>query len=109
MKEVYGEYFACGYAFSSDSHGVVLDGVAIDKFQEWIHVETKLKVLGIYPNNIQNSAQNAGKTFQLDIFKIVANDKDIYFGCYEWSMCWYLFYKFTDNELARIKQSSKAN
>ena len=105
MKTIFGEYFACGHAFTSDSQGITLEGIAIDKFQEWIDVQTKYQVLGTYPKGIQDSEQNAGKTFQLDVCKVVANGKETYFGCYEWRMCWYLFYKFSNEDIVKIKNN----
>jgi hypothetical protein len=103
MKTIYGEYFACGYAFTAESEGVFIDGVAVDKFQEWIDIETKAKVLGVYPKNISGSDKYVDETLKLDVYKVIADGKEVYFGCYEARMCWYLFYKFKKEDIAKIK------
>ena len=103
MKKVYGKYFSCGYAVTSDSQGVKLDGMPIDQFQKWININSKCQVFGIYPKNIQDSDKYAGKEIQLNVKKVINNSQEVYFACIEWRMGWYLFYTLTDEEIIYIK------
>ena len=109
MKTIIGQYFACG----TDGDEIIFDGIDIlqkdasnqvKTKREWISIETKIEVVGIYPEGIPCSKDFAGMTFPLDVYKICVDNKEIYFGWVEVRMCWYLFYKFTDEDIVKIKK-----
>jgi len=103
LKTIVGKYFACGFTHATDVNEIILDGInLIQKIPNWIRVETKNQVIGTYPEGILRSQDYAGKAFSLDVYKVLANNKEIYFGCVEVRMNWYLFFEFSKMDIEKL-------
>lgn len=104
--KIFGEYFACGYVHGKDCYNIYLKDIDLLKYEDlWLKIDSKIDAIGIYPDNIPFSDNYSGQKFKLDVFKLNCQNKEIFFGCVEIQMCWYVFYKFKDNDLSLIKNN----
>ena len=104
--KIFGEYFACGYVHGKDCYNIYLEDIDLLKYEDlWLKIDSKIDAIGIYPDNIPFSDNYSGQKFKLDVFKLNCQNKEIFFGCVEIQICWYVFYKFKDNDLSLIKNN----
>ena len=83
-----------------------LEDIDLLKYEDlWLKIDSKIDAIGIYPDNIPFSDNYSDQKFKLDVYKLNCQNKEIFFGCVEIQMCWYVFYKFKDNDLSLIKNN----
>ena len=106
MNTILGSYLSCGFAHSEDAKEIMLDNVnLIQHISRWTRVNTNANAVGKYPKDILYSDEYAGQLIELDIFKVSVGEQDIFFGCQEMKMCWYVFYKFSKLDIDIILNS----
>ena len=93
MKKIYGEYFASGYAHSKEAKEIILDGInIIQHLDNWESIDSNIQAFGNYSN----------EKLLLDVYRIKLENRNIYFGCTETRMCWYIFFKFNKEDIDKL-------